>query len=485
MDDARARWGRRALLTAVVVIPLVYALVIDYDALDNPPAWDSAITVSPAALSIVDHDFDIWAVAQLPASPQGGPSTYSTSSYTILLAALIWLFGPATAFDSAHVLSLLLVAALTAGTYLLARQRTSARLSALAAITIGLVPLVVQQAADVYLDLPLAVAATFACWAATRRNFWLAAVFVIAGATIKTSGAFLVPLLLAATPPGISRGRKYAGLAIAGSLAAIPLIAALVTTHRFEHAGSALGNTILLGFSASTLVVTTDVFIILGAYLLVVYGRFRSGSADRVTKVGLIAVASFAAVHVATVATSGTIIILPRYYIAILPVMVVALLPTEESLAAKRAGAFAGVALVALLGLFSLVNIRGDFYPHPDHDFYVITERSTRAQTLLDLQMEGTRQLVATGLPLVVERQLYFQLNYPEMGYVAETPDSVIPAFLEPIDELPPEFAMLIERRVANPLVPIEERAKAEGYRLEYHDLTEGGFRSQVVVATR
>lgn len=486
-DKDRAGF-RRACLIVLILAPVLYSLLINLNALDNPPAWDSAVTVSPAAITLADRDFDVWEVAQLPSSPEGGPSTHATSIYTIGLAALIALLGPANAFYVAHVFSIALVGAFSVATYLLARERASAGVSALAAVAVSVIPLVVQQAADVYIDLPLAVIATFACWTACRRWFWWTAALILLGVAVKTSGVFLMPLLFFARPVHKPLRRHVAHVAGAGLVAMIPFLLTLLTTHRFS--GSGTGNPFtdptLLRSTMSLLVLTTDVFIILSIYLLVVYGRTRSRRVDRLTEASLIVVIGFFAVHLATMVLSATIVVLPRYYIAILPAVLVALLPSDLQTVGRRSRShLVATGFFIVLAMFSILNVRGDFYPRADDDFYVIAERSTRAQQYLELQMIGTRELVATGLPILVERQVFFQVQYPEMGYVDEVPEEVIPVFIEPVTQLPDEFAMLIERRYANPLVPFEEEAQDLGYELAYRELRVSQFESQLVVASR
>lgn len=485
--DRRRMGRRRLIIAAVIVAPVMYSLVINVSALNNPPAWDSAVTVSPAAITIAELDFDIWDVAQLPSSPDGGPSTHATSIYTIGLAALIAFLGPSSAFYVAHLSSIALVGALAAGTYILARERASVGVSALAAVTVSIVPVVVQQAADVYIDLPLAVVTTFACWTSCRRWFWSTAGLVLLGVAIKTSGVFLLPLLLFARPAEKLLRRHLAHVAGAGLVASFPFLLALATTHRF--AGGARNPLVtwpLLRSSASLLVITTDVFILLAVYAVVTYGRARSDLLDRVTKASAILVAGFFAAHMATMLLSGTIAILPRYYIAIVPAIVATLLPIQREKGQRSSFTYlVGVGFTIVLAGFSLLNVRGDFYPRPNDDFYVIAERSTRAQTLLELQMLGTKQLVATDLPVLVERQVFFQLEYPEMGYVDEMPDQIIPVFFAPPDNVPEKFAMLMERRVSNPLVPYEQTALEQGYELTYDDLRVGPFQSQLIVASR
>jgi hypothetical protein len=192
------------------------------------------------------------------------------------------------------------------------------------------------------------------------------------------------------------------------------------------------------------------------------------------------------AVHLATIALSGTIALLPRYYIAILPPILVTATPKLTSPGTHLGGKTTMAAgLLAALALFSVVNHHGDFYPAPDHDFYVVAERSTRAQELLELQVEGTELLAATGLPIMVDNPAVFRLIYPEMGYVERQPEEVISVVNGIPDELPDSFAMLIERRYANRLVTIEEKAISQGYDLHYEHLSRLGFEFQLVIATK
>ena len=477
----------RGLVVALAIaIPVAYAFIINAGSLDSPPAWDSATTVSPAALTIVDRGFDIWEVAGLPSSLEGGPSIHATSLYTIALAGLIWLVGSSTAFYVTHVVSILLVGALCAATYLLARLRASAPVSALCAVTVGIIPLVVQQGSDVYLDLPLAVVVTLAAWAAIRRDFRLTSVLVILGVAIKTSGVFLIPLLFWAKPESRSSRRHLRFATGATALALLPFAAAFVNTTRFDNSDGLLSGALtLVGSSAAMLFETLDLFIILSIYLLVTYSRARSHTLDRPSLVTATMVASFFVVYGGTMILSRTIAILPRYYIAILPALLASLLPREQpdGRTAPKAR-MVGIGLVSALAMFSLINVRGDFYPLPNNEFYVLAERSTRAQELLELQVAGTQELVATDLPLIVDGPTHFRLAYPDLGYVDDPSNSVITTYEAPPD-LPDEFAMLIERRFGNVLVGIEERAKAEGYTLEYRDITLGGFGSELIVASR
>jgi hypothetical protein len=384
------------------------------------------------------------------------------------------------------VISIALVGLLTGVTYLFARERASVLVSALVAATIGLLPVVVQQAADIYLDLPLAVVTTFACWTASRRQFWWTGGLALVGVAIKTSGVFLLPLLLISKPADRSFPRHLLYAVPAGLVASVPFLLSLATTHRFTYETNPFADPILIRSSASLLVLTVDVFLVLAIYVLVMYGRARSRMLDRPSQASIIVVASFLLVHLATILLSGTIAILPRYYIAILPAVLAALIPPQPEPAPERLPRYrVGVGLVIVLAVFSILNVRGDFYPLPDHDFYVAAERSTRAQDLLELHVIGTRELVATDLPILVERQVYFRLEYPGMGYVDKTPDDMTPVFIEPDTALPDTFAMLIERRFTNPLVEIEEAALDLGYELDYQDFSVGPYESQLVVASR
>ena len=471
-----------------IALPVLYSLTLNWGAIGNPPAWDSATTVSPAALTIVDKDFDIRRVVQLPGILEGGPSTHATSLYTIGLAGLLALFGPETGFLLAHVSSILLIGGLTGATFLLGRERLSIGMSGLVAAVVGTLPLVLQQSADIYLDLPLAVVTTLAVWTTTRRKFWATVALVVLGVAIKTSGVFLIPLLLMAKSVGSTMRKHLTRVAVGGLLALIPLAFALMNTDRFQFDVTWADRAALLRSSATMLAITVDVFLILAVASLVSYGRLRARSLDRVSKITGLLLLGFILSYLGTSMLSGTIAVLPRYYLAVLPAVLV-IIPRADAHGISRptrSHRFVAIGLLTSLLAFSVANRRGDYYPLPDHPFYVLTERSTRAQDLLQLQIEGTRQLAATGLPVVVGHDERFRLTYPDMGYVSETPDTVLFVLDAFSARLPDSFAVLVERRFANPLVDFEEALVESGaFDLSYTNLRVLGFESDLIVATR
>lgn len=356
------------------------------------------------------------------------------------------------------------------------------------AAAVAFLPLVLQQTADVYMDLPLAVVATLACWAAARRRFLTTAALVLLGAALKTSGVLLIPLLLLARPADRPRAAHLGRALIAAAIASIPFGLAFVNTDRFMVRPGLESHILLLGSALSLLAITVDLAAILGLYLLVMYGRARAEALDRVSKASLLLAAGFFAVHVGTILVSGTITILPRYYIIILPALLAAL-PPPGFLGERATSGFsrATAVLLAVLIVFSVANYRGDFYPVRDHTFYVAAERSTRAQDLLALQVEGTRRLVGKQLPIVVATQEHFRISYPGMGYVAETPEDVFAIITRypTEDELPERFALLLEPRVQNPLITLHDALVDTGYEATYENLSVGTYESRIAVLTK
>ena len=485
---ARRRIFDRWIPFLAIVLPVLYALTLNWNALDNPPAWDSATTVSPAALTIVDSDFDIRRVAQLPGTLDGGPSTHATSLYTISLAGVLALFGPETGFLLAHVSSILLIGGLTGATFLLGRERLSIGMSGLVAAVTGTIPIVLQQSADIYLDLPLTVVTALAVWTTARRKFWATVALAVLGVAIKTSGVFLIPLLLMAKTVGTTTRKHLTRVAVGGLLAVIPFALALMNTDRFQFDVTWADRAALLQSSAAMLLLTVDVLLILISASLVSYGRLRARSLDRVSKITGLLLLGFFSSYLGASMLSGTTAVLPRYYMAVLPAVLVVIPPADPRGAPQstRSPRFAAVGFLILLLVFSVANHRGEYYPWPDHPFYVVTERSTQAQDLLRLQIEGTRELAATGLPVVVALQEHFRLTYPEMGYVAETPDDLLLVPDEFPTKLPDTFAVLVERRFANPLVDFEKALVNDGaFKLSYTNLRVRGFESDLIVATR
>jgi 4-amino-4-deoxy-L-arabinose transferase-like glycosyltransferase len=183
---------------------------------------------------------------------------------------LLELFGAASGFYVAHLVSIALIGALSAATYLLARGRLSIRTSALIAVAASTLPVVIQQSADVYLDLPLAVITTLACWATARRRFWLTVGLVFVGVAIKTSAVFLLPLILMARPLKRPVRTHVVYAALAGVLAFLPFLPAFLTTERFDTGVTFATQRTLLQSSISMLVLTVDVFLVMAIFVLVV-----------------------------------------------------------------------------------------------------------------------------------------------------------------------------------------------------------------------
>lgn len=481
----RDRSASRLLPFACVLLVIGYSLAVNHAALRSPPGADSSITVVPAALTVVQEDFDVWKVAQMAPSPQGGPSTHATSIYTIGYASLISVFGARTALYMAHLGSILTIGALALATFLLTRERSSALTSAVAAVSVGVIPLMVQQASDVYLDLPLAVIATLACLTSIRRRYWWTVLFVVTGVAIKPTGIFLLPLLVLARPRDepLRRGMPQLGFGL--SMAIVPLLPVLATTHRFSGVTTIQERLALLGSSATLLALTIDVLVVMCVYSILMTRRVIEGHLDRHSIVILTLVVGFFVIHVGTILVAGTIAVLPRYYVLILPAVVASLAPEERAGQRPNSGLAMGILPLTLLAVFSILNVHGDLYQAADHDFYPVAERSTRAQDLIALKEESTKRVAAVDLPVLANRQLYFRLEYPGLGFVEERPTKVVPVFLETPEPLPRSFVMLDERHWVDSSRGVLDDASADDYKIDVERIRREGFWADLVLAER
>ncbi len=71
------------------------------------------------------------------------------------------------------------------------------------------------------------------------------------------------------------------------------------------------------------------------------------------------------------------------------------------------------------------------------------------------------------------------------MQYVSHSPEDIVPVSAHSLDSIPDRFAMVIERRLGNPLVAIEELALEGGWHLEREDLSAGPYTSELILGTR
>ena len=120
---------------------------------------------------------------------------------------------------------------------------------------------------------------------------------------------------------------------------------------------------------------------------------------------------------------AGFTIVLPRYYVMILPFLLVWLGYGAKRLLGSRLESPAVVCFLILSGFFAL-NTRGALYPididteGPGND-PALTERSNAYRRLLALEMDAIRALeeLPDGVPVYYGHYEHYLFQYPGLGY--------------------------------------------------------------------
>jgi hypothetical protein len=466
------------LLVGVVAALILTALL--FNRFTAPPLWDAAWSTSAGAAELSQNGFDYATLLSAPPFDQGGSGTHASSLLTPLLGAFFVLFGSPGGVIAGHVLMVIVGSALVASTFSLVRRYLALVPALAVAGAVLLLPLIVQQVADPYVELPLALFTMLAVVAFLDGRRVRAALFAGLAIWFKPTGLILLPLIAFIGPCDEPRRWVKNGLALI--VAAAPFSIEMLSRSIATHAGAtpSLNGTLPLIVNAIWILgVTTDVLVILVLYCLGSYRRRNSHR--RLIRATALVTVGFFALHVATMVLSQAVTILPRYYVAVLPIWLVVVAVDLVESHSKRVGVGAMLVLMA----FSLVNWNGTFYPLPDHPQAPMAERTPGGgRTYLEMEIEGTRALVdsADSVDLIISGQaMQFRLRYPELGFVSDVPGNVV---LGPdLESDPPgSYAWVEEPHIPERVLTPAEVAVEMGWEIERSPLWDQRWQSDLVI---
>ena len=439
----------RLLNLSIVAVASAFAFVVSGATLTQPPVWDGAMSVYPAAIELARTDFDLQRLLSLPTYIEGGPNTHSLSAWTLLVGAAL---GPLRSLQTLlpylHALSFALYGLLVLAIYLIIRRSTTNGVALLGAAVAGLFPPLLVQAADVYIDLPVACLTAWAVVALLHRKYLLATLVISAAIWFKPIGVIYLPLLLAHY---IRHGNSKGKILTAPSLAVPPLaVLALITVFGTPKGDLEAPAVRLTGAAVATGQLLTTVPDTLGLILLTLVVASLAIKRHRLTEqleIAVFVLLGAFCFEVLNPLLTIVIPLLPRYYIGIVPLLIAGLV-VQLSHTSRAVSELA----IASIGLAFLVNFSGALYPYKTHATYAVAERSFAYQDLLALQKQGVALLeeVSRSRPIYFDFYRYFQFQYPEMGYTSGPPPEGVSPFhnvdmsLE-IEDLPEEFALLFE----------------------------------------
>jgi len=185
------RTGARFLLALSVILGLKWHTLL------QPPVWDTAMGLFPAALTLSANGFDLLGLLAMPGYLEGGPNTHATSLVTLLTALVLRVTGGGgpTSFVALHLLHFSAAAWALAVLYRFARPVFGASATALFCLAVLLFPVVSVQVGYMYLEVPLLLCAVLALQAWTEQRFWPAVLWATAAFAVKETG-IIVPATL-------------------------------------------------------------------------------------------------------------------------------------------------------------------------------------------------------------------------------------------------------------------------------------------------
>jgi hypothetical protein len=472
----------------VALIAFIAQLPILGFSLHQPPVWDGAMSVYPAAIELANSGFDLPEVLALPTYLEGGPNTHTLSPLTMLVALLIVSTGSLTsAVPILHVMSLALSALTGAAVYRLISRKAPQSIAIFGALAVLLFPPMVVQTADVYLDLPLACLGTWSFVGIVERRPWFTTVLVTAAVWMKPLAMIFVGVM-ALHWLFFGSGAKRTLRAVAPIV--IPTVTAvLVSLPQFARASPisiADRYSVTLEASSRLLLSLPDMAALVLATLLLTAFYLRSTTrSEELMIAGFVLISGFVFILINPLVTHG-IPFLPRYYVMIVPALVIGVLLAITQVS-RRIALIAGI----ILSLVFALNLYGAFYPFKGHASFALAERSLAYRDLLQLQRQDISLLasLASEMPIYFDYFAYFRLAYPEMGYASVQPDSAVSVFHDPrlfsatLADLPPRFGLLFEYPVlgGEVLERLWSEARAVGAIANETKLTKGSYSVYVI----
>lgn len=453
-------------LTALAVI-----LVVKWPTLYDPPVWDTAMGLFPAALTLSANNFDLLELLAMPTYVDGGPNVHSTSLVTLITAAVLSLTGGGP--QSFLVIRLLHFAAAAYTLVALAAfvkpvfGRGTAPLLCLAVL---LFPLVSVQVGYMYFEIPLLLSAVCALRAWTERRIWAAILWATAAVSIKEAG-IIVPATLAVAVLLEDQALRLKAKRLAMIMTPpLVLIVGIMFLQRVAPTNSTNPlASISRGHAFLSMVYAMsrwglrvpDLWMLFLLFLagLPLFGRgvlqtLRRPPAVRVEQdpdergnlvlgySGVLVVVFILLFTVALPVLFRFPFVLPRYSVVVAPFLLLWSGYIVKSTMSARFPSAVAVCLGLLCGWFG-ANSNGALYPldintgGPGND-HALTERSNAYRRQLAVELQAIRAVKALpdGVLVLYGHYEHYLLNYPGLGFADGPLSNGHNLYIESLDEI-------------------------------------------------
>ena len=416
-----------------------------------PPVWDAASGVFAPAIYLYETGFDFKALLSEPGYLSGGSHVHSLSLVTLLTAVVFWLTkGSKFSIPVLHGVQFLFTTVALTATYRLARLSCGRFTGGLLALMVLVFPVFRVQTGYLYTEILGAALVLLTLYAWVRQKHCWAIFFVFLACADKSlglpiAGALAVVIAIDAKLPMTMRVRYSAVLIILVGLLEYGkwTLQPMNNTTIERHLSS-------LDVFFYRLIMTPDLIVLICIALLWVLFLFseigkqdklilrelsehtQRGERERVS-VGLaLFVCAFLMFFLMASQYVKIFIPLVRYYVWILPLLLLILMEAIQSTIAwasrilgkkpsVRAYLVARNSVLIASVVLSLYNSDGNLYPNIDGKRkFSIAERSLEYLKYYDVQRYGVESVAGhdQGLPVFVTRGEYYFLSSPLMGYV-------------------------------------------------------------------
>lgn len=189
------------LASAQFLAALTLIFGVKWYALFQPPVWDTAMGLFPAALTLSANGFDLLELLAMPEYLDGGPNTHSMSLVTLITAVVLRVTGgggPAS-FVMLHLLHFSVAAYALVVLYRFSKPVFGRVTTPLFCLAVLLFPIFSTQVGYLYVEMPLFLCAVSALHAWTDRRFWPAVLWATAALALKETGIIVPATLVIAT----------------------------------------------------------------------------------------------------------------------------------------------------------------------------------------------------------------------------------------------------------------------------------------------
>lgn len=436
-------------IVAQIILAFCIVFILKWQVLNQPPVWDTAFSVFPAAITLGENGYDLLNLLKMPAYYDGGPNVHAHSIVTIITAVMISLFGKTNIlFPALHIIHFIIAAIGLACFYRFCIPIFEKKVSFLLTLTILVYPAFLTQAGYIYLEMPIFMFSILCLSAWEKGNFFRTIIFATLATLCKESGIIVAgAVATAALLEPVSYKQR-----VIRSLSIFALPAILVATSALIISPQTIGNAYGSLFNKiyylaiinraydvkRYLFNTPDLLFCIILFASIIPFKFRTfwhgltdanilssknpGSVAQ-RHVGLsvlFLIYFFGFYYIALPILGNSPMVLIRYYTLAIPFLFLTIcwFCIAELRVNKR---ILSVLLTLTLVVFCL-NRYGSFYPDEVDKFgndFSIAERSAAYTDLLYVQKESIRfiEKITQKHPVFYGLPIHYLTKYPLMGY--------------------------------------------------------------------